>query len=169
MRNQESAGALKSPENTQETGRPEGESKTFSVSPDDRPQTENTRVQNPESGEGRPAASGTCGNCVRFRPTDGYCAMLGRYVNALTIEQCFVGEGETPPFRAERKRRAYAAIHELAVARNKRLALRSQKYCPQCKKTLPIEEFGHASRRPDGHSAYCKACTRIYNQRKRGV
>ncbi len=34
----------------------------------------------------------------------------------------------------------------------------SDKLCPDCKQTKPLDDFYHNKCRPDGHGAYCKQC-----------
>ena len=105
-----------------------------------------------------------CGHCIRFRPSDGYCRKTGRYVNALALAKCFITEEPTP---VESPKKAVRIRRQSAVS----AAFRTEKTCPSCGRTLPLDEFVKCKRNPDGHDCYCKQCmaekTRRYAKKKK--
>lgn len=44
---------------------------------------------------------------------------------------------------------------------------RTQKYCPRCQQTKPVEEFSPSKYRGDGRMGYCKACERERSRQRR--
>lgn len=86
----------------------------------------------------------TCGHCAVINPSNGYCRSTGKYVNALDEKPCFVGK--TDKFEPIPKRRTKA--------------MRTEKACSRCGKTLPLEAFSMNRRNSDGRDCYCIQCRR---------
>lgn len=45
--------------------------------------------------------------------------------------------------------------------------MKTDKYCPRCQMTKPIDEFQKAANRGDGHDAYCRPCRNDWKREKR--
>lgn len=56
------------------------------------------------------------------------------------------------------RRETAAATAKTRKPRKSRIEGRTEKYCPECQRTLPIEEFGKNRTSTDGLTAYCKPC-----------
>ena len=81
----------------------------------------------------------TCGHCARFRETDGWCRKKGRYVNALSVEQCFLPVDEQPQTQEPGPKP-------------------HMKVCKDCGRELPLDEFPRHPKSRDGHAPMCKEC-----------
>jgi hypothetical protein len=45
--------------------------------------------------------------------------------------------------------------------------MKTDKFCPRCQLTKPIDEFQRAANRGDGHDAYCRLCRNAWKREKR--
>jgi len=85
-----------------------------------------------------------CGKCARFRGDNGYCAATGRYVNALSIERCFVDKND-----------------DYVPTENRITMLRrGLKRCKDCGQLLPLSDFPKHPTSHDGHDGLCLECKR---------
>ena len=57
-----------------------------------------------------------------------------------------------------RAHREKLAAEEGRVLRSRREAPKGYKYCPRCKRTVPVGDFGSNRSARDGRTAYCRPC-----------
>lgn len=111
-----------------------------------------------------------CGNCLRIMPSNGYCRKLGKYVNALSEEPCFVGPDTDIPVytRAKPKPKPKKVIVKSEPRKTTvYYRTRTEKRCSRCGQVLPITDFGIVKRNSDGRNCYCLKCNYQITKEKR--
>ena len=98
-----------------------------------------------------------CLNCYHMRPDNGYCPIVGDYVNAFwSCRQSSNSANENIPIKRTPRERHPSKRKGIAYTAN-----RTEKKCSRCGIVKPIEKFVREVSRADGHGCYCLECNAI--------